>query len=281
MLFDELQAQLAVWITWLRQHIEEQPDPDTAYAEATQFREQLQAASEEAAMLRAVTVRRIQEARGLSVAGVGQHIGLTKARAQDMLEKAKGQHLPTSTTPAPTSPLSVKRTRRIPPKGAGSGSSFAEEMRKLGYEPSTELVQAEAITPPEAIAKRLELGDSEEALIRRRHMFADGQPVQLASSYIPMSIAGSADLAYPDTGPTGIYARLADRGHKVVKFAEEIEARYPSQEESAFLRISPPDSVLEVTRLAYDRVGKPLEVVVNVFPANLWRLSYEWSTGDA
>jgi GntR family transcriptional regulator len=278
--FDELRAQLAMWITWLRQHIEDQPDPDTAYAQATQVREQLQAASEEAAMLRAITVRRIQEAGNLSVAGVGQHIGVTKARAQDMLEKAKGQHLPVPTTPPPSSSLSVKRTRRIPPKGAGSGSSFAEEMRKLGYEPSTELIQAEAITPPESIAKRLDLSGGEEVLIRKRQMFADGEPVQLASSYIPMSIAGSADLAYPDTGPTGMYARLAGRGHKVVRFAEEIEARYPSQDESAFLQITSLTNVLEVTRLAYDRAGRPLEVVVNVFPANLWRLSYEWSSGD-
>jgi GntR family transcriptional regulator len=280
MLFDELQAQLAVWITWLRQHIEDQPDPDTAYAEATQFREQLQAASDEAAMLRALTVRKIQEAGRLSVAGVGQRIGVTKARAQDMLEKAKGQHLPPPPTTTPFPPLLVKRTRRIPPRGAGSGSSFAEEMRKLGYEPNTELVQAEVIKPPKAVAQRLELNGGEEVLIRKRHMFADGEPVQLASSYIPMSIAESADLAYPDTGPTGIYARLAERGHKVVRFAEEIEARYPSQEESSFLRISPLNNVLEVTRLAYDRAGRPLEVVVNVFPANLWRLSYQWSADD-
>ena len=86
--FDELRAQLASCITQLRQHIEDQPDLDQAYAEATQLREQLQAASDEAATLRAITVRRIQEAGNLSVAAVGQRIGLTKARAQDMLEKA-------------------------------------------------------------------------------------------------------------------------------------------------------------------------------------------------
>jgi hypothetical protein len=86
--FDELQAQLATWITQMRRHIEDEPDPDTAYAQATQFREQLQAASDDAAMLRALTVRRIQEAGNLSVAAVGKRIGVTKARAQDFLEKA-------------------------------------------------------------------------------------------------------------------------------------------------------------------------------------------------
>ena len=56
--------------------------------------------------------------------------------------------------------------------------------------------------------------------------------------------------------------------------------RTPSLDEAAFLRVSSLDPVLEVTRLAYDRAGRPLEVVVNVFPANLRRLSYQWSADD-
>jgi GntR family transcriptional regulator len=35
--------------------------------------------------------------------------------------------------------------------------------------------------------------------------------------------------------------------------------------------------VLEVVRFAYDRLGRPLEVVMNVFPSQLWRLTYEWT----
>ena len=35
-----------------------------------------------------------------------------------------------------------------------------------------------------------------------------------------------------------------------------------------------------MTRLAFDRKGRVLEVTVNVFPSNLWRLSYEWAAND-
>ena len=174
----------------------------------------------------------------------------------------------------------VKRVRRIPARGNGSGSSFAEEMRKAGLTPSTKLVQAEAGRPPSAVAKRLDLGDDEQALIRKRHMFTDGRPVQLAVSYIPLSVAGGTDLALPDTGPTGIHARLAERGHRIVRFVEEVESRRPDEEETRFLRISRSQYVLEVTRLAFDRTGRVLEVTVNVFPSNLWRLSYEWAADD-
>jgi GntR family transcriptional regulator len=35
--------------------------------------------------------------------------------------------------------------------------------------------------------------------------------------------------------------------------------------------------VLEAARTAYSVEDKPIEVVINVFPAQQWRLSYEWS----
>jgi GntR family transcriptional regulator len=107
-------------------------------------------------------------------------------------------------------------------------------------------------------------------------MFADDRPVQLATSYIPADVAGGVELAYPDTGPTGIYNRLADRGHRVSRFVEQVDARRPSEEEAEFLRLSSGQHVLEVTRFAYDRAGRPLEVVTNVFAAQFWRPSYEW-----
>lgn len=173
----------------------------------------------------------------------------------------------------------VKRVRRVPP-GKGSGSSFAEGMQKAGLTPRTELKQVEAVDPPPDVANRLNLVDGELTLIRKRHMFADERPVQLATSYIPMSIAGAVDIAYPDTGPSGLYERLAARGHRVVRFVEEIESRRPTEEEAGFLRISGTQHVMEVVRFAFDRVGKPLEVVINVFPSHLWKLTYEWAADE-
>jgi GntR family transcriptional regulator len=209
---------------------------------------------------------------GLNQTSISRAIGLLEADGLIRTEHGRGsfvQDIPTA-----------KRTRRIPARGRGSGSSFAEEMRKIGMEPRTELVQAEIVTPPGQVARRLNIPEDGETLIRKRHMFADERPVQLAASYIPLHVAGGTDLAFPDTGPTGIYERLAARGFRVVRFAEEIESRRPNAEEADFLRISSSQHVLEVTRLAYDRVGRALEATVNVFPSQLWRLSYEWSAED-
>lgn len=206
---------------------------------------------------------------GLTQTSIGKAISLLEAEGMIRTQSGVGSFV--------VDVPSVKRTRRIPSHGNGSGSSFAEGMEKAGLAPSTELVQAEAIDPPRNVTELLELPASEQTLIRKRHMFADGHPVQVAASYTPMTVAGSEDVAFPDTGPTGFYERLAERGHRVVRFREDIEARRPTDDEADFLGISSAHQVLEVTRFAFDRNARPLEVVINVFPSQLWKLSYEWT----
>ncbi len=101
--------------------------------------------------------------------------------------------------------------------------------------------------------------------------------MQLAVSYLPVSVAGSEEIALPDTGPTGLYNRLAERGHQVARFTEDIEARRPRQDEASFLQLTDAQQVLVVVRVAYGADGTPLETVFNVFPSQQWRLSYEWT----
>ncbi|MFC4051185.1 GntR family transcriptional regulator [Actinomadura syzygii] len=209
---------------------------------------------------------------GLNQTSISRAIGILESEGLIRTERGVGSFV----LDIPT----VKRVRRIPARGNGSGSSFAEGMRKAGLAPRTELKQAEAVEPPPDVATRLDLPEGELTLIRKRHMFADERPVQLAASYIPMSVAGEVDIAFPDTGPTGLYERLAERGHRVVRFAEEIESRRASPEEADFLRISTAQHVLEVVRFAFDRTGRPLEVVINAFPSQLWKLTYEWTVEE-
>lgn len=205
---------------------------------------------------------------GLNQTSVSRAIAVLEAEGLVRTEHGRGSYV----VDVPT----VKRVRRIPSRGAGSGSSFAESMYKSGLEPRTGLVQAEVIDPPATVAEQLGLPVGEQVLIRKRHMFAGDRPVQLATSYIPVQVAGSVELAFPDTGPTGIYGRLAARGHHIVRFVEQVDARRPTSEEVEFLRLSSGQHVFDVVRFAYGRTGRPLEVVSNVFPTQFWRLSYEW-----
>lgn len=203
---------------------------------------------------------------GLNQTSINRAIMLLRAEGLVRVEHGRGafvQEIPT-----------VKRVRRIPRPDAAT-SSFADEMRKAGLEPRTELVELATVPVPAAIAERLDIAEDEPVIMRKRHMFASDRPVQLATSYIPLAIAGSEDIAIPDIGPTGLYHRLGDRGYVITRFVEEIEARRPEPDEAEFLGLTEAQHVLEVDRIAYaDEL--PIETVVNVFPSQQWRLAYEW-----
>lgn len=205
---------------------------------------------------------------GLNQTSINRAIALLRSEGLVRVEHGRGafvQEIPT-----------VKRVRRIPRGGAAS-SSFAEEMRKSGLVPRTPLADLATVEAPVDIAERLEIEAGDPVVRRTRHMFASGRPVQLATSYLPLAVAGSQDIALPDTGPTDLYKRLAGRGYPVARFVEEIEARQPRAEEAAFLGLTEAQQVLEVTRVAYTKDDMPIETVINVFPSQQWRLSYEWT----
>ncbi len=171
----------------------------------------------------------------------------------------------------------ASRIRRIPRGGQSSGgSTFAAEMASLGLQPHTELVKAEAADAPTEVAQLLNIETGGQALVRKRHMYGSNRPVQLATAYIPMAIAGDESLAFPDAGPTEMYRRLGERGHRPVRFVEQIEVRRPTAEESEFLQLTTGVPVFVVTRTAYDHADTPVEATTNVLASNQWLLTYEW-----
>ena len=89
----------------------------------------------------------------------------------------------------------------------------------------------------------------------------------LEVGYIPTGIADGQGIALPDTGPTGLYQRLAAGGYQAVRFVEQIKARYPRPDEAAFLGLIEAQHLIEVTRIAYANNDPPVETVINVFPS--------------
>lgn len=99
------------------------------------------------------------------------------------------------------------------------------------------------------------------AVIRRtRRYLLDGKPVLKAVSYLPAEIADDTPIAEVDTGPGGIYARLAELGHAPEKFREEIRVRMPSKEEKAQLKLDRGTPVIILVRTAITADGRVVEV---------------------
>jgi UTRA domain len=82
-------------------------------------------------------------------------------------------------------------------------------------------------------------------------------------------------------GPGGLYSRLADIGHAPVRFTGDVSTRMPAPEEAEFLRLTPPQPVFFLVRVAFDANDRPVETCEHIMSGDRWQLSYAWRPIDA
>jgi GntR family transcriptional regulator len=126
---------------------------------------------------------------------------------------------------------------------------------------------------PADVAERLSLEPGTEVIVRRRRYLAEGQPIEYATSYIPLDIADGTPIAEPNSGPGGIYARMEDQGYVFERYEEEVTARMPSEEETRALALPAASSVLHLVRTAVAS-GRCVEVCDTVMDAAAFVLFY-------
>ena len=177
--------------------------------------------------------------------------------------------------------------RRRPPVRRIAGDRFARKHREAGkaaflaeaeaegMSPGVEVLKVGAETADPAVAGRLGLEPGSKVLVRRRRYLADGDPVELATSYVPWDLASGTAMTKKNPGPGGIYARLEEGGHRLGRFTEEVSARMPTPEETRSLRLSAGTPVFGLLRTAVDEAGRAVEVCDTVMAADRFVLTYE------
>jgi GntR family transcriptional regulator len=155
-------------------------------------------------------------------------------------------------------------------------SPYRAEVIKQGRAPKVECRSIERIRPPADVAERLGVSEKAKSVVRRENWyFADDEPMQVGTTYIPWAIAGGSVLArQANTGPGSIYARFEDLGHLIVRMREEVSARMPTPDEARGLAIPPGVPVLEVLHTSYDENGTAFEVTRFVMRADRSGLDY-------
>jgi GntR family transcriptional regulator len=132
-----------------------------------------------------------------------------------------------------------------------------------------DLVQAGVKLAPPHVAALLGLETGAKAFLRQRIISEDGEPVELASAWLPLELASGTDLAAPNLLNESIRHHLQTR--KRIRFdhaVERISARRPTGEEAALLQVSPDMPVLNVIVTAYDPATQPLQVIDLVLPGD-------------
>ncbi|SCK16499.1 GntR family transcriptional regulator [Streptomyces sp. WMMB 322] len=167
-------------------------------------------------------------------------------------------------------------TRRLSRTLWASGNSvWAADVEDRPLE--VDRVHVREAPSPSWVAEALSLPEKEPVIVRSRRYVVDGEPVQLATSYLPGSLARGTRMAEPDTGPGGTYARLAELGAEPVDFVEEVRARMPDRDEAETLSLAPGTPVIEILRVAFTVEDKPVEVNRMLLDAGSYVLDYRFS----
>ena len=170
----------------------------------------------------------------------------------------------------------ARRHSRAHRERGGSRGALATELAELGYELTSENTVSRGRAPGR-IAEILGVDpDAVSVVIRDRRMRANGVPIQIVTSYIPLDIAAGTPIEQEDPGVGGISSRLADLGHAQVEIEERIRVRPPTSEEARFLRMTEDQRVYEITHIGWTAENRAVKVSLYVMPTHQWDLRYRY-----
>lgn len=204
-------------------------------------------------------------AEGLIESRPGSGCYVRKAPSAGFLEHDRPQF--------PGSPFGVAQA--APP--VGQRGDFTEPAcMKLAWEHQTEHVQ-----PPAPVGTLLDLKAGDLVTMTRYLLSADGEPVQLATSYEPTGLTAGTAVALPEQGPLagrGVIERMRSIGVDVDEVTEEVAVRLSSRSDATALAIQPGSQVLVIER-THRRAGQAVEYTEIVVPADRFKLRYRFGVG--
>lgn len=157
-------------------------------------------------------------------------------------------------------------------------TSFSENMRAQGYEPSYQQAKISIIEANPKITNKLQLPINSKVLHVSRLMLADGLPMAIQDAYLPYSIYQKKPSLFTPEVLTNIsmYKVLElELGEKLYRADEWVDASRADPSEAEKLKISPGDLLLIIERLTLSQENQPIEYVKLIYPANRYRYKVE------
>jgi DNA-binding GntR family transcriptional regulator len=202
-------------------------------------------------------------AEGLIEARPGSGCYVRKAPAAGFLEHDRPQF--------PGSPFGVQETALLAADRPGELTQLVT--RRLAWEHQTEQVP-----PPLPVARRLNLAAGALTTMTRYLLSADGEPVQLATSFEPAQLTAGTAVALPEQGPLagrGVIERMRAIGIDVDEVTEEVTMRPCARGEATALAI-PAGALVLVIERTHHAGGQAVESTEIVVPGDKFKLRYRF-----
>ena len=149
---------------------------------------------------------------------------------------------------------------------------FTEDMKHLGMVPSSHLLEQIVISTDADLAEKLKLETGESVMRLRRLRLADGIPMALEESNIPLrQFPGLDKISF---AKQSLYFILRENYGVRVAYADEvIEALSPTREEAELLTIPRKTSILSISRIIMTTSETPIEVACSRYRGDRYRAS--------
>jgi GntR family transcriptional regulator len=149
---------------------------------------------------------------------------------------------------------------------------FTEDMKQRGMLPSSQMLVHAVIGASEGVAGKLQMNEGDPVLRLRRLRFADGTPMAIEESHIPLRLYPG--LERYDFQRNSLYTVLRESYGTVVAWADEvIEATPATREESELLTIPKRASVLSISRIIMSATDMPIEAACSRYRGDRYRAS--------
>jgi GntR family transcriptional regulator len=149
---------------------------------------------------------------------------------------------------------------------------FTEDMRQRGMKPSSRLLEQAVVAATDDLMEKLKLDEGEKVMRLRRLRLADGIPMALEESHVPLHHFPGLDRI--DFGKQSLYHTLRERYGVRVGYADEtIEALPATREESELLTIPRKASVLSIRRIILTAQETPIESACSRYRGDRYRAS--------
>jgi GntR family phosphonate transport system transcriptional regulator len=160
------------------------------------------------------------------------------------------------------------------PYPIGARVRFTENVGRAGHEAGAEVLSALELPASEVLAARLEIATGSMVVEARSRRFADGVPISVGTSRLPLPRFSGFTAALKKSG--SITKALGACGvADYRRVSTQISARVATTEEAALLDLAPGRVVLVVEGLNVDEAGAPIQATDAIFAADRVQLTLD------
>jgi GntR family transcriptional regulator len=149
---------------------------------------------------------------------------------------------------------------------------FTEDMRQRGMKASSKLLEQAVVPADENLSEKLRLNGNDKVMRLRRLRLADGIPMAIEESNIPLLQFPGLDRI--DFARHSLYQTLRERYGVRVGYADEvIEALPATREEAELLTIPKRAAILSISRIILTTQESPIEAAYSRYRGDRYRAS--------